>query len=140
MTKELLLLLSCVFAAMLGYGITLPVLPFHIDRLAASGGETSEAAVFHVGAITGVFIGFILGLFSLLTPISSGVTLALWGLVTGAVIGALVGLLVHSLADGRRNVSSVSSLRAGRYDVVATADVVERARRLLSELPMSRVA
>jgi hypothetical protein len=92
------------------------------------------------GAVTGAFLGFILGLFSLLTPLTSGLALAFWGLVIGAVIGALVGLMTQALAGGRRDFSSVSSLRAGRYDVVATADVAERARRLLSEVAAPRIA
>ena len=83
MTKELLLLLSCVFAAMLGYGITLPVLPFHIDRLAASGGQSSEVAVFHVGAITGVF------------ALAQVISAPLWGRLsdrTGRRLPLLLGL------------------------------------------------
>jgi hypothetical protein len=92
------------------------------------------------GAVTGGFLGFFLGLFSLVAPLASGLTLALWGLVIGAVIGALVGVLTHALSGGRRDFSSVSSLRAGRYDVVATADVADRARQLLSELRASTAA
>jgi hypothetical protein len=92
------------------------------------------------GAITGAFLGFILGLFSLVTPLTSGLVLAFWGLVIGALIGALAGLLAQAIAGGRRDFSSIGSLRAGRYDVVATADVAERARQLLSELPVPKAA
>jgi hypothetical protein len=92
------------------------------------------------GAVTGAFLGFVLGLFSLVTPLTSGLVLAFWGLLIGAVTGALVGLLVYALAGGRRDFSSVGGFQADRYDIVAAADVAAQARQLLAELPQPRVA
>jgi DHA1 family multidrug resistance protein-like MFS transporter len=40
---------------MIGFGITLPVLVFYIERLALAEGVTSREASVHVGALTGVF-------------------------------------------------------------------------------------
>lgn len=55
MEKRLLILFFCLFVVMTGYGVTLPVLPFYIERLALSEGVTSAEAYFQVGVITGVF-------------------------------------------------------------------------------------
>lgn len=53
--RHLSILLACLFVVMTGYGVTLPVLPFHIERLAIAEGVRANDASTHVGAITGVF-------------------------------------------------------------------------------------
>ena len=65
-------------------------------------------------------------------PLISGLLPALYGGVFGAAVGALVGLMVHALTGGRRDFSSARSLRAGRYDVLADAEVAEDARTRLA--------
>ena len=40
---------------MTGYGVTLSVLPFHIERMALAEGTTAEGSSVHVGLITGLF-------------------------------------------------------------------------------------
>jgi DHA1 family multidrug resistance protein-like MFS transporter len=40
---------------MTGYGVTLSVLPFHIERMALEVGTSADEATVHVGAITGIF-------------------------------------------------------------------------------------
>jgi len=40
---------------MIGYGITLPVFPFYIERLALSGKATAASISVHVGVLTGLF-------------------------------------------------------------------------------------
>jgi DHA1 family multidrug resistance protein-like MFS transporter len=55
MEKRLLILFFCLFVVMAGYGLTLPVLPYYIERLALSEGATSAQAYFQVGLITGIF-------------------------------------------------------------------------------------
>lgn len=83
------------------------------------------------GAVTGAVVGALLGLFTLFDPLTSAFALALWGLVIGAVIGALLGLGSHAATGGRRDFSSVSDVRAGRYEVMADAEVADEAVRLL---------
>jgi DHA1 family multidrug resistance protein-like MFS transporter len=51
----MLILFSCLFVVMIGYGATLPVLPFYIERLALAEGATSSEASFQVGVLTGIF-------------------------------------------------------------------------------------
>jgi len=55
MNRDLLILLSCLFVVMTGYGVTLSVLPFHIERMALSEGVAADQATIHVGALTGLF-------------------------------------------------------------------------------------
>ena len=56
MKKRLLVLLVCLFVVMIGFGITLPVLPFYTERLALQAGASREAVAIHVGALTSVYV------------------------------------------------------------------------------------
>ena len=85
------------------------------------------------GAVPGALIGFVFGFFSLIDPLVSGLLLATYGFVFGAILGAIIGLISHALSGGRRDFSSVSSMRADSYDIVADEDVAEEASRLLAE-------
>ncbi len=85
------------------------------------------------GALIGALLGFVLGLFSLIDPLISSLALAIWGALLGAAIGAVVGLLSHWASTGRRDFSSVRSIEAGRYDIVAdTREHAEEAARRLA--------
>ena len=53
--KRLSILLACLFVVMIGLGITQPVLPFYVERLALGRGASRQAVAMHVGLITGVF-------------------------------------------------------------------------------------
>jgi MFS transporter, DHA1 family, multidrug resistance protein len=56
MKKRLLILLACLFVTMIGFGITLPVLPFYTERLALAEGASREGVALHVGALTSVYV------------------------------------------------------------------------------------
>jgi MFS transporter, DHA1 family, multidrug resistance protein len=53
--KRLFALLACLFVVMIGFGITLPVLPFYVERLAQAEGVTRQAIVLHVTLLTAVY-------------------------------------------------------------------------------------
>lgn len=53
--SQLFVLLACVFVVMIGLGITMPVLPFYVERLALAEGATRQSVVIHVGLLTGVY-------------------------------------------------------------------------------------
>lgn len=53
--KSLVVLYASIFIVMTGYGITLTVLPFYVERMALDAGATSKEISVHVGALTGVF-------------------------------------------------------------------------------------
>lgn len=55
MRKHLAVLLACLFVVMIGFGITLPVLPFYVERLALREGASQRSAVVHVALLTGVY-------------------------------------------------------------------------------------
>ncbi len=55
MKNRLGILLFCLFVVMIGYGLTLPVLAFYIERLALAGGASARKAYIHVGLLTGVY-------------------------------------------------------------------------------------
>lgn len=54
-SKNLVVLYASIFIVMTGYGITITILPFHIERMALNGGAKAEEIYIHVGALTGVF-------------------------------------------------------------------------------------
>lgn len=86
------------------------------------------------GLVVGALLGWLLGLFTLVQPLVSAIVLAVWGLVVGAVVGAVLGLIGHALSGGRRDFSSVSAVRAERYDLLATDDVAEEIKGALAEI------
>ncbi len=53
--NQLFVVLACVFVVMIGLGITMPVLPFYVERLALAEGATRQSVVLHVGLLTGVY-------------------------------------------------------------------------------------
>ncbi len=54
-SKHLLILLACIFVVMIGLGITVPVLPFYVERLALAAGASHKSVVMHVGLLTGAY-------------------------------------------------------------------------------------
>lgn len=87
------------------------------------------------GAAVGALLGWLFGLFSLAVPLVGALLLTLWGLVIGAIIGAILGMFGHALTGGRRDFSSVSAVRAQRYNVTADAEAAVEAERVLAEFP-----
>jgi hypothetical protein len=85
------------------------------------------------GALVGVLLGWIFGLFNWVDPLVAGAWLALDGLVFGAIVGALVGGLSHWAQHGKRDFTSVRVMLPSRYDVVVAADVADQAVALLEQ-------
>jgi hypothetical protein len=83
------------------------------------------------GAWFGLFIGLLVGLF---TTGPEWIGLMLGGLLIGAFWGAVFGFVAHWLTRGQRDFASVSSLVAGRYDVIVARTQADRARQLLGSL------
>jgi hypothetical protein len=83
------------------------------------------------GAVPGVLLGWIFGLFDWADPVVSALLLALYGLLIGAVIGAVIGLIAYAMQGGRRDFSSVAFMRPRRYDLVVDDEVADQAARLL---------
>lgn len=86
------------------------------------------------GALVGVLVGWLFGLFSIVSPLVSALVLGFWGAVIGAAVGLVVGLIGHAVTGGRRDFSSISSVRAERYDVLAAAEIADEVERAIAEL------
>jgi hypothetical protein len=90
------------------------------------------------GAVAGAFVGFMIGwlwaVFTWFDPVVARGWLMFDGLWFGALAGALAGLVGHVLQGGRRDFSSVSTMRADHYDVVVDGEVADEAGRLLGSL------
>jgi len=82
------------------------------------------------GAWFGLFIALLLGLFTT----SSWLGIVITGVLIGAVWGALFGFLGHAALRGKRDFSSMRTLAAARYDVVARDGYAEQARERLARL------
>ena len=52
---QMTVLLAAVFAVMLGYGVTLTVLPYYTSRVHRLSGVSDDALAVHIGVLTGVF-------------------------------------------------------------------------------------
>ncbi|HLR25887.1 MAG TPA: MFS transporter [Fodinibius sp.] len=53
--KEIIILLFCLFLVMIGYGLTLPILPFLVEKAARSNELFNLSPALHVGLMTGIF-------------------------------------------------------------------------------------
>lgn len=81
------------------------------------------------GAWFGLLVGLIVGLF---TTGPAWLGLILGGLLIGAAWGAVAGFAGHAATGGRRDFSSMRTLTAMRYDVVARGGQADAARQMLS--------
>jgi DHA1 family multidrug resistance protein-like MFS transporter len=55
MNKRLFLLLFCLFVVMIGFGVTLPVLPFYARHLHATVGVSRETMAIHISLLTSIY-------------------------------------------------------------------------------------
>jgi hypothetical protein len=86
------------------------------------------------GAWFGLFIGLLVGLF---TAGPTWLGLILGGLVIGAVWGGVFGFVGHRATSGTRDFTSVKSMVATRYDIVARGGKADEARAALKRAGVS---
>lgn len=55
MNKRLFLLLFCLFVVMIGFGVTLPVLPFYAKHLHKTVGVSRETMAIHISLLTSIY-------------------------------------------------------------------------------------
>jgi DHA1 family multidrug resistance protein-like MFS transporter len=53
--KHLIVLFCSLFVISIGFGITLPILPFYAERLAMASGSSHKTMAWHVGLLTSIF-------------------------------------------------------------------------------------
>jgi LytS/YehU family sensor histidine kinase len=104
------------------------------------GRAAGEGAV--SGAVVGALVGWLMGLFSIVVPTTTPALVALWSAVLGAVVGALIGLVVGFVGKaaerGSRDFSSVTAVRAQRYDLLALDEIAIDAERAIAEIDADR--
>ncbi|MUN63260.1 hypothetical protein GMA12_08925 [Kocuria sediminis] len=84
------------------------------------------------GAWLGLFVGLLLGLFT----VGGWLSVVLWGVALGAVWGLVFGLVGHAATGGRRDFRSVQGLEADAYDILVDAEHIdEAAARLTGDRP-----
>ena len=94
-------------------------------------GRLTKARAATAGALSGAWIGLLIGiLLGLFTPVSWFLMVAA-AVGFGALWGAVFGFAAHAATRGQRDFSSVRSLAAGRYDLIARDGTAERARSML---------
>lgn len=79
------------------------------------------------GAWIGLFVGLLLGLFT----VGSWLAVVLWGVALGAVWGLVFGLIGHAVTGGRRDFRSVQGFEAEAYDVLVEAEYIDEAAATL---------
>lgn len=84
------------------------------------------------GALPGALIGWLFGLFSWIDPLTSGLLLALYGLVFGAILGGLLNVSVYALQSGRRDFSAITAVQPTSYDIVVDLDQADEAAQELA--------
>jgi len=99
-------------------------------------GRLTWARAAGAGAGSGAWFGLLVALLvSLFARADGGLpALILAGLLYGAVFGAVFGAIAYAMTGGRRDFTSRSAIVAGRYDVVADAEVADDAKNLLIKL------
>ncbi len=91
-------LLACVLIVMIGVGITLPVLPLYVERLALGSGASQRVVGIHIGLLTAAY------------PMSQLVFAPLWGrlsdrlgrppLIVVGIVGFALSQLLFGIANG----------------------------------------
>ena len=87
------------------------------------------------GAVIGLILGWLLGLFNVVDPLLSSISLALWGLCFGAFIGAVTAAIAYASTGGRRDFTSVGTMQAEQYNILVDLEVADQAQRLLAQAP-----
>jgi len=121
---------------------------FPVERVAIVGrdlryveqvtGRMTTGVATALGALQGAGLGSLFalafGLIFTFSPSPALPLLVVYGVISGAAIGALLGALTHAAGGGRRDFSSARAVVAGRYELVADADVADRAEEVLRGL------
>ncbi|MCQ4619413.1 general stress protein [Corynebacterium sp. CCUG 70398] len=96
-------------------------------------GRLTWGRVLGGGALSGLWLGLFVGLlFAMFSP-------NVWGsLFTALVIGVIFGLIFaaagYTFTQGKRDFSSMTTIVAGRYDVLCEASQAPRARDMINQM------
>jgi hypothetical protein len=95
-------------------------------------GRVTTARAAAAGALTGLWAGVLIGvLLGLFTTGHAWLAVVAAAAGFGILWGAVFGFVAHAATRGQRDFSSVRSLAASRYDLIARDGTVDRARLML---------
>ncbi|MPY58037.1 general stress protein [Streptomyces spongiae] len=96
-------------------------------------GRLTTGRAASAGAVSGAWFGLLIGLLvGMFTPDHAWLTVMFNSVLISTAWGALFGLGTRLFTRGRRDFSSVRTLTAARYDVVARDGYADRARETLT--------
>ena len=86
------------------------------------------------GALIGLSFGLLLAVLNIAEPLVPLGGMLFSGVVYGSVFGAVLGAVTYGLSGGQRDFTSMSLLRADRYELVCDADIAPQAESLLGQM------
>jgi hypothetical protein len=98
-------------------------------------GKLSYGRVALAGAASGAWLGIFFGiLFFLFSPTGSSVPFVFAALIMGAGFGMLFGIASYAINRRRHDFTSTMQVIASDYQIIVDAELINRARNLLSGL------
>jgi hypothetical protein len=98
-------------------------------------GKLSYGRVALAGAASGAWLGIFFGiLFFLFSPTGSSLPFVFAALIMGAGFGMLFGIASYAINRRRHDFTSTMQVIASNYQIIVDAELVNRARNLLSGL------
>lgn len=92
------------------------------------------------GALSGIWMGVFIGLiFALFAVPGAGWSIFLWSILIGALFGVIFAAVGYAFTGGKRDFSSMTSIVAGRYDVLCEPDTAPRARDIIAQMGGAQV-
>ena len=97
-------------------------------------GRLTKARAAGAGAVSGMWAGLLVGvLLGLFTTGHAWLGVVAVAALIGAAWGAVFGFAAHAATRGRRDFSSIRTIAASRYNLIARDGTADQARRMLSD-------
>ncbi|MFW0797479.1 general stress protein [Gordonia sp. CPCC 205515] len=100
-------------------------------------GRLTWGKVIGTGLVSGAWLGLFFGLLVYLVVGGSIGGPLIFGILGGVIFGLISTAIPYAATRGQRDFASTMQLVAGRYDVICDPKSAERARDMLSRLPMN---
>jgi hypothetical protein len=91
------------------------------------------------GALSGMWFGLFVGVMLSFFSTTPGYFSIVTSVLMGAAFFMLFGIVTYAMQRGKRDFTSTSQVVATGYDVVVSSEAANEARRLLHQLPMTRL-
>ncbi|EEI17423.1 hypothetical protein HMPREF0298_0729 [Corynebacterium lipophiloflavum DSM 44291] len=103
-------------------------------------GRLTWPRVLGAGALSGAWLGIFIGLiFALFALPGTGWIIFLWSILIGAIFGVIFAAVGYALTGGKRDFSSMTTIVAGRYDILCDPNSAPQARDLIAEMNIGAV-